>query len=161
MKFIVLCLLFNITFAEGKELIIVSGYGINNDYLDVQVDCPENTICSNSWFKYRIKVKDIKLGGKKLNGEVTAIRKQHATLVMDKDELAIFVLSEIDEADIQKRFNAKYYVHEFSRPKTVYCFDEKLEKLGLEAEDEITYHPIGMWETQCINHEELKPLSEK
>lgn len=149
-----LFLLFNITLVEGKEVIIVSGYGVENNYLDVHDDCPASTICSNSWFKYTIKVKDT-LRGKKLDGEVIAIKKQHATFVMDKSELAIFVLSEISDVDIQKKFNAKYYVHEFSRPKTVYCFNEKLENLNLEVEDEISYHPIGMWETQCMNKDEL------
>lgn len=154
MKLIILFLLLNFTLAESKELIIVSGYAIENNYLDIHEECPTNTICSNSWFKYKIKVNNVILG-EKLDDEVIAIKKQHASLMIDKSELAVFVLSKIKDTAVKRKFNAKYYVHEFSRPKTIYCFNENLEKLGLEHEDEVSYHPFGMWNTQCINREEL------
>ncbi len=147
-------LLFGSSSLVAEDFIVVSGYGLGNELMDISEDCPRNFICPNSWFKYSIKVKRV-ISGKQLKGKVVAVKKQHATFIMDKKELAVFVLSEILDPGTRKELNANYYVHDFSRPKTIYCFNSKINDLGLKTEDEISYHPVGMGETRCINKDEL------
>jgi hypothetical protein len=137
----------------GTERIIVAGYGLENLQMDIQDECPKDTICPNLWFRYVINVKKAIKG--KAEGQLIAVRKQHGKLEMDSGEVSIFILSKIDDINLQKKLKAKFYVEEYSTPKTVYCFKSELEHIGLVTEDEITYTPSGMWKTHCIKEDAL------
>lgn len=139
--------------AAGNERIIVAGYGMENLQMDIQDECPKDTICPNLWFRYAINVKKAIKG--KAEGQLIAVRKQHGKLEMDEEEVSIFVLSKIEDINLQKKLKAKFYVEEYSKPKTVYCFNSELEQIGLVTGEEISYTPSGMWETHCINDDEL------
>ena len=152
--FLILTLSFSFWSAQAEEYIVVVGYGLDNSLMDTPKVCPEGSVCMRSWFKYKINVvRTIK--GPSLSGEITAVRNQHATYIMDPKEIALFVLSKIESAEDREKFNAQYMVQEFSRPETVYCFNGKPEKYDMKPEDEIKYHPVGMWERTCINKSEL------
>ena len=152
--FLILILSLGFLSAQAEEYIVVSGYGLENSLMDTPKVCPEGSVCMRSWFKYKINVlRTIKGSG--LSGEITAVRNQHATYIMEPDELAVFVLRKIESKEEREKFRANYMVHEFSRPETVYCFNEKPEKYDVKPEDEIKYHPVGMWERTCINQSEL------
>jgi len=154
--FLLLILSVGVFRIHAEDYIVVSGYGLENTLMDAPKVCPEGSVCMRSWYKYKIKVeKTIK--GTNLLGKIVAVRNQHATFIMEPNELAIFVLSKIESIEDQEKFNAQYTVIEFSRPETVYCFNEKPEKYDMKTEDEIKYHPQGMWERTCIN--KLKLLS--
>ncbi len=157
MKLIIVSLLFSClvvsSVATGSERIIVAGYGLENLQMDIQDECPKDTICPNLWFRYVINVKKAIKGN--AEGQLIAVRKQHGELEMDRGEVSIFILSKIDDSNLQKKLNAEFYVEEYSKPKTVYCFNSELEHIGLVTEDEITYTPSGMWKTHCIKEDEL------
>lgn len=143
--------------AMGDELIIVAGYGVENSQMDIQDECPKDTICPDLWFRYVVNVKKAIKG--KVEGQLIAVRKQHGELEMNKGEVSIFILRKIDDHNLQKKLKAKFYLEEYSRPKTVYCFDSKLENLGLVTDDEITFTPSGMWETYCISDSQVSGLN--
>ena len=152
--FLILTLSLSFLNALADDYIVVAGYGLENSLMDTPKVCAEGTVCMRSWYKYRINVlKTIK--GSSLSGEVVAVRNQHATYIMEPDELAVFILRKIESKKEREKFSANYMVHEFSRPVTVYCFNKKPEKYDVKPEDEIKYHPVGMWERTCVNQSEL------
>ncbi len=60
MKLIKVSLLFSClvvsSVATGTERIIVAGNGLENLQMDIQDECPKDTICPNLWFRYVINV---------------------------------------------------------------------------------------------------------
>ncbi len=105
MKLIKVSLLFSClvvsSVATGTERIIVAGYGLENLQMDIQDECPKDTICPNLWFRYVINVKKAIKGN--AEGQLIAVRKQHGELEMDRGEVSIFILSKIDDSNLQKK----------------------------------------------------------
>lgn len=142
-------------FASANDLLVVSGYGIKNEIMNIEESCPPQTICPNYWYRYEIKVRDVLLNSGEAKGNLVGVRKQHDQFIMPPEELSVFVLKKIKDAKLRKKLNSDYLVVDFSRPKTIYCFNLDAKALGVELDDLITIEPAGMWKQECISGAEL------
>jgi len=147
-------LLLFMNFASANDLIVVSGYGIENKMMNIEENCPPQTLCPNHWYKYKITVKEV-LKGKVGKRSLVGVKKQHDQFEMEPDELSVFVLKEIKDEKLRKKLNSDYLVVDFSPPKVIYCFNMDIKSLGLEPADLIISEPAGMWKQECIDSTEL------
>lgn len=143
-----------INYASANDFLVVSGYGIENKMMDIEENCPPQTLCPNNWFKYKIIVKE-SLKGDVTTGSLVGVKKQHDQFEMEPEELSIFVLQEIKDESLRKKLDSDYFIVEYSRPKLIYCFNSDLKALDLEPDDLIVSEPAGMWKQECIDSAEL------
>ena len=122
-------LLLSVNLATADELLVVSGYGLENKFMNIEESCPPQALCFNSWYKYKIIVKEA-LQGEVPKGNLVGVKKQHAQFVMMPEVLSVFVLRKIKDKALKKKLGSDYLVVEFSYPKTIYCFNVAPQALG-------------------------------
>ena len=140
--------------ASADDLLVVSGYGIENERMKIEESCPPQTLCPNYWHKYKIIVKE-SLKGEVVQGSLVGVKKQHDQFEMEPDELSIFILKKIKDKKLRKHLESEYLVVDFSRPKVIYCFNLEVKALGIELSDSIISEPAGMWKQECIDSSDL------
>lgn len=133
----ILLLLVSLPLLASEKFIVVSGHSIKNKYSDVPPPCPEDHICMDSWYVHTIRVKDTLAGEEIRKKRIKAIHLQHAKYIDRSEEVAIFILRRIDDADTRKNFGADYQIIDFSWPHALYCFDRPLSEMGLDPNDPI------------------------
>ena len=130
MKTILLILLILASFASNaKEYTIVLGNLWEQEYVPdvVPSGClKENVICTSFYFKYKIEVKDV-LIGEDVGGVVQAARLQHATMLHKGRELAVFVLSRIENPKTRELLGTDFFLEEHEVPIKQYCFSKSLK----------------------------------
>lgn len=134
---LVLLLVVSAPLLASDELIVVSGYSLKNRYSEIPPPCPEDHICMDSWFVHTVRVKDTLVGEEIRKKRIKAIHLQHGRYIDRSEELAVFILRRIEDADARKSFGADYQIIDFSWPYSLYCFDRPLSELGLDPDDPV------------------------
>ena len=125
--FVVLALAWS-SIAPAAEVTVFIGSVQSNEASSFQDPCPDEHICLDGWFVYRITVEKI-LAGPGLNGTVEAAKPQHTQRLHLDGRRGLFVLTPIDDPERSRQIGVNYYLTEDSYPDPLYC----------------TRHPLGVY----------------
>lgn len=100
---------------NGENLVVTGRVTHNEAIQGVDPPCPPGEICMSAWFRYRIRVERV-LSGSAPAMTIHAARIQHAESIINRRELAHFVLSPISDPKQRKLLRATHRVVEYVRP---------------------------------------------
>lgn len=114
---------------------VFHGRATNHEAIeDVKMDCPEDHICMDSWFRWSLHVETL-LSGPSLDKRITAATIQHAQYIPKYERsLRLFVVKPIDSEEQRRLLRADYYLQQLSPVYTMYCFNRQdPSSLGFEV----------------------------
>ncbi|MFZ7095394.1 hypothetical protein ACOPJQ_09115 [Luteimonas dalianensis] len=99
------------------------GRAIDHEVIEgVRVDCPEERICMDAWFRWRLRVDNL-LSGPTLSRRITAATIQHAEYIPKYERsLRLFAVKPIESEEQRVLLGADYYLQQISPAHTMYCF---------------------------------------
>ncbi len=136
-KLLTFIVLLMISFSlKANEAIVFFGKLISNEYIsEASVDCPEGNICMNSPYRFEIKVESL-LQRELTTDVIKAARIQHSKYVSFPKTKQLFVIREIEDKEKQDLLGSKYWLEEYSKPKTIYCLSKSGKQYGIEDNSE-------------------------
>jgi len=121
--------------AAGAADSVVIGRALSNADTYIELACPENSICMDTWILWVISA-DQTLAGPQVHGRIRAVRIQHTTYIDSYlRQLRLFVLKPIEDAESRALFHADYYLQDVSAVHQMYCIDHKPADIGVKADD--------------------------
>ncbi|MEL6871177.1 MAG: hypothetical protein AAFO81_15370 [Pseudomonadota bacterium] len=114
---------------------VAVGRALANSALNVEIECPENYICLDSWYGWKIRVIET-LQGPPISGKIKAAGMQHTDLNQSYfKSLRLFVLRPIVDPEEHARLQADYLLIGTSRVHETFCLPGKPEHYDVELKD--------------------------
>jgi hypothetical protein len=121
--------------ATASDTVVLGRLVSNEPMSYVKDECPEDHVCSRSWWKSVVEVEKT-VQGRHLSGRVTAAVMQHTSLnARFKRAVRLFALTPIDDPDQRAKLRADYYLEEMSEPQQMFCTSRDPKRLGLSVQE--------------------------
>ena len=123
---------------QTRTIIIGEHLGYVNLPLIQPSSCfEEERFCLNNYETYKIKVEEI-ITGDQLEGVIYASRFQHGRYIYSSDETSLFVLERIEDKNTSELLKTSYFLKEYIRPQSLYCFPSGVSEKYPELESIVT-----------------------
>lgn len=138
--------------ANAGDVSVVLGSARTLTFVDVDIPCPENSICMDAWFRYDLSIEKV-ISGPAVPSRISAARIQHADFVPSyRKSIRVFVLRPITSAEDRAVLNADYYIDDLSVTHELYCLAGTPEDLGIDM-DTVAFAEDGKF---CFSDNEKK-----
>lgn len=123
--------------AHADETLILGRIVDQGIIEDVDIPCSPESICLDSWTRWKIVVGET-LHGPRIKGAIAAARVQHGLFVPQyRKKFKVFVLEPIQDEEKRRLLGAEYYLKDMSVTHETFCLSSNSE-VGISEESKLT-----------------------